>query len=115
VLLGRDIAGLYIGGRAAADLAVIAMTAVFLKVAAAFQLFDALQVVAAQSLRGLKDARAPMLIAGACYWLIGASSSLLLGLVFHMRGLGLWIGMAIGLAAAAAALCARLGFLTQRR
>jgi len=115
VLLGRPIAGLYIGGRAPADLAVIAMTAMFLKVAAAFQIFDALQVVAAQSLRGLKDARAPMLIAGAGYWLIGAPASLLLGLVFHMRGLGLWIGMAIGLAAAAAALCARLAFLTRGR
>ncbi|MEO9213316.1 MAG: MATE family efflux transporter, partial [Caulobacteraceae bacterium] len=57
VVFARQIAGLYLGGRAADDMAVIVLAAVFLKVAGAFQVFDALQVVAAQSLRGLKDAR----------------------------------------------------------
>ncbi len=112
---GRQIAGLYLGGRGADDLAVIALAAVFLKVAAAFQVFDALQVVGAQSLRGLKDARVPMLLAAGSYWLVGAPACLLLGLGRHMRGLGVWIGLAIGLAAAAAAMCARFAALTQRR
>lgn len=112
-LLGAQIAGLYVGGRAPQDLAVIATAAVFLKVAAAFQVFDALQVVAAQSLRGLKDARAPMYIAGGSYWLAGAPVCLLLAFTFGMKGLGVWIGLAVGLAVAAAALSTRFALLTR--
>jgi len=112
-IFGAPIAALYLGGRTASDLEVIALAAVFLKVAAAFQVFDASQVVAALSLRGLKDARAPMFIAAGSYWLIGAPCCLLLGLGLHMKGLGIWIGLAVGLAAAAIALCVRFGLLTR--
>jgi MATE family multidrug resistance protein len=112
-LFGAGIAGLYVGGRAPQDLAVIATAALFLKVAAAFQVFDALQVVAGQSLRGLKDARAPMYIAGGSYWLAGAPVCLLLALTFGMKGLGIWIGLAVGLAVAAAALSTRFALLTR--
>jgi MATE family multidrug resistance protein len=114
-LWGRQIAELYVGGRAAQDLAVIAMAALFLKVAAAFQVFDALQVVAAQSLRGLKDAHAPMFIAGGAYWLAGAPTCLLLAYTFGMGGFGVWIGLALGLAVAAAALFARFFLLTRAK
>jgi MATE family multidrug resistance protein len=91
------------------------MAALFLKVAAAFQVFDALQVVAAQSLRGLKDAHAPMFIAGGSYWLVGAPACLLLGLTFGLRGFGIWIGLAVGLAVAAAALSTRFALLTRAK
>jgi MATE family multidrug resistance protein len=113
VVLGRPIAALYVGGRAEQDMAVIAMTALFLKVAAAFQVFDALQVVAAQSLRGLKDAHAPMFIAGGSYWLVGAPACLLLAFAFRLEGFGVWIGLALGLAVAAAALFTRFAMLTK--
>ena len=85
----------------------------FLKVAAAFQVFDSIQVVGAQSLRGLKDARAPMILAGVSYWLIGAPACLGLGLWLGMGGLGIWIGLAIGLAAAAVLMTARFWRLTE--
>jgi MATE family multidrug resistance protein len=114
-LWGGAIASLYVGGRAAQDLAVIAMAALFLKVAAAFQVFDAAQVIAAQSLRGLKDAHAPMYIAGGSYWIVGAPTCLILAYAFHMQGLGVWIGLAVGLAAAAAALTVRFLVLTRSR
>ncbi len=113
-MFGDQIAGLYLGGRAPSDLQVIATAALFLKVAAAFQLFDALQVGAAMALRGMKDARAPMLIAGGCYWLIGAPACLILALGLNMRGLGIWIGLAIAIAAAAGALVTRFLWLTRR-
>jgi MATE family multidrug resistance protein len=113
VLWGRQISSLYVGGRMAQDIAVIAMTALFLKVAAAFQVFDALQVVAAQSLRGLKDAHAPMFIAGGSYWLVGAPACLLFAFTFGLSGFGIWIGLAIGLAVAAAALFTRFALLTR--
>jgi len=112
---GAQIASFYVGGRGAQDLAVIATAAVFLKVAAAFQMFDALQVIAAQSLRGLKDARAPMFIAAASYWLIGAPTCFALAFWAHLQGLGIWIGLATGLAAAAVLLTARFLMLARRQ
>jgi MATE family multidrug resistance protein len=112
---GEWIGGRYIGGRDEQSLAVIALVALYLKVAAAFQIFDALQVVGAMSLRGLKDARMPMLLAGGAYWLAGAPVCILLGVYLKMEGLGVWIGLAFGLAVAAAAMCLRFHLLTRRR
>ena len=70
-------------------------------------------MVAALSLRGLKDARMPMWIAGASYWLAGFPTCLLLAFGFHLKGLGIWIGLAFGLLVAAAAMCARLWYLSR--
>jgi len=50
------------------DAAVIAGGAVLLRIAALFQLFDGLQVVATGALRGLGDTRTPMLAHLAGYW-----------------------------------------------
>ncbi|ATQ43705.1 MATE family efflux transporter [Caulobacter mirabilis] len=112
---GDWIAGLYIAGREPDDLKVIALAALFLKVAAAFQLVDALQVVGAQSLRGLKDARTPMILAGVSYWLFGAPMCVFLGVYLGMQGLGVWIGLAFGLAVAAVAMCLRFHLLTRTK
>jgi MATE family multidrug resistance protein len=114
-LFGPDIAGLYFAGRSATDLQVIGVAATFLKVAAAFQVFDALQVVGAMSLRGMKDARAPMILAGASYWLGGAPMCLWLGLGLHMGGFGVWLGLAFGLGLAATFMVARFIYLSRRR
>jgi MATE family multidrug resistance protein len=111
-LFPRKIAELYFGA-SASDAKVVTLTVVFLYVAAAFQVFDALQVVAAFLLRGLKDARAPMWLAGASYWLVGAPTGLILAFRFDMRGLGIWIGLAVALAAAAASMSGRFWFLTR--
>ena len=112
-LFGADIAGLYLGGRTASDLSVIVSAAVFLKVGAAFQIFDALQVVGVMCLRGLKDARVPMLLAAGAYWFVGVPTSLLFAFVFHLDGLGIWIGLATGLAFAAVLMCSRFALLTR--
>ena len=113
-LASGAIASLYLGGGSAADAAAIALAAVFLKAAAAFQVFDAVQVVGAQALRGLKDARMPMVLAGGAYWLVGAPACLFLAFGLHLRGLGLWIGFVVGLAAAASAMFLRFRRLTGR-
>ena len=110
-----QIAGLYLGGRSPRDAAVIALAALFLKAAAAFQVVDAIQVVGAQSLRGLKDARMPMLLAGGSYWLIGAPICIVLALGFHLQGLGIWIGFVVSLTAAAIAMFLRFWRLTSPR
>jgi multidrug resistance protein, MATE family len=110
-----QIAGLYFGGRSARDTAVIGLAALFLKAAAAFQVVDAVQVVGAQSLRGLKDARMPMLLAGGSYWLIGAPICFALALGLHLQGLGIWIGFVVSLTAAAIAMSLRFWLLTHPR
>ena len=107
------IPALYLGHPSAGDAAVIALAVVYLKAAAAFQVFDGVQVVGAQSLRGLKDARMPMILAGGSYWLVGAPVCLILGLTLHMQGLGVWIGFVAGLAAAAVAMTVRFWRLTR--
>ncbi|HKY95831.1 MAG TPA: MATE family efflux transporter [Kiloniellales bacterium] len=88
--------------------AVIAAGASFLAVAALFQLADGGQVIAMGSLRGLKDTRVPMLIAAVGYWLVGVPLSLLLGFHWGLNGVGIWLGLAGGLVAAALMLVVRL-------
>jgi MATE family multidrug resistance protein len=112
-LFAKQIAELYFGS-SAVDAKVVSLTVTFLYVAAAFQVFDALQVVAALALRGLKDARVPMWLAGASYWLVGAPTSLILAFRFHMGGLGIWIGLAVALGAASVLLSARFWYLTRK-
>ena len=86
-----------------------------LHVAAAFQLMDGLQVTASMSLRGLKDARWPMWLAGASYWLAGAPMCALLAFGFGLKGLGIWLGLAFGLSVAALSLTARFAWLSRVR
>ncbi len=70
-------------------------------VAAAFQLVDSAQVVATGVLRGLKDARTPMLIAVFCYWMVGMPVAYSFAFVLNFGGIGLWFGLALALGLAA--------------
>ena len=107
----RTIATLYVADTAA-NAEVIRNAVIFLQVAAAFQLLDGLQVTAALTLRGMKDATAPMWIAGACYWLIGFPAALGFAYGLHFNGLGVWLAFALALACAAAGLLLRFAFLS---
>jgi MATE family multidrug resistance protein len=78
-----------------------------LGLAALFQLFDGIQVVASGALRGMGDVRFSF-VAGACsYWLVGFPIAIGLGFGAHLGAFGLWIGLTAGLVAAALALAAR--------
>jgi multidrug resistance protein, MATE family len=115
VLFRHRIAGLYFAAGDPANADVLALAALFLAVAAAFQVMDGLQVTAALSLRGLKDARMPMWIAGGSYWLAGFPLCLWLGVGLGMKGLGVWIGLAFALLVAAFLLCWRFHYLSRDR
>ena len=109
----REIASLWLPD-IPANADVLALAVVFLHVAAGFQLVDGVQVAASMSLRGLKDARGPMWLAGASYWLAGAPMCAFLGFGLHMRGLGVWLGLAFGLLVASITLTTRFALLSKR-
>jgi MATE family multidrug resistance protein len=88
---------IYIDPAAKANAAMAAFAIQFMAVAAAFQLFDGIQAVAAGALRGLQDTRMPMLIAIFSYWVPGFGVSIWLGFFTPLAGIGVWIGLAIGL------------------
>ena len=67
--------------------------------AAIFQVFDGMQVVAAGDLRGLGETRIPMFANLAGHWLIGLPIGTLLAFGLGWGVVGLWVGLASGLAA----------------
>ncbi len=86
---------------------VIAIGIGLLAAAALFQLADAGQVMALGLLRGVQDTRAPMLIAAFSYWGIGIPVSYVFGFTLGYGGMGIWLGLAVGLAFAAVFMLAR--------
>jgi MATE family multidrug resistance protein len=81
--------------------AVAAIAVEFIFVAALFQVVDGMQAIGAGALRGMKDTAMPMLGAAVSYWAIGFAGSLLFGFRLGWGGVGIWVGLALGLAAAA--------------
>ena len=86
---------------------VIALAVSFLRVAAAFQLVDGAQVIGAGMLRGLHDTRWPLLFALVGYWVVGLGIGSWLAFGADWKGVGIWIGLASGLACVAALMLAR--------
>jgi MATE family multidrug resistance protein len=94
----------YLDVAAPANAMLVALAVQYLAVAAAFQLVDGAQAVAAGALRGLQDTRVPMVVAVAGYWLTGFVTAVILGFATPLAGLGVWIGLAAGLTVVAIAL-----------
>jgi MATE family multidrug resistance protein len=90
-----------------ANAAVIALAVSFLRVAAAFQLVDGAQVIGAGMLRGLHDTRWPLIFALVGYWVVGLGIGAWLAFAADWQGVGIWIGLAAGLAAVAVLMLAR--------
>jgi MATE family multidrug resistance protein len=81
-----------------ANAEVIRLCVSFLAFAALFQIVDGAQAVAAGMLRGLRDTRIPMFLALLGYWGVGLPLGALLAFTFNFEGVGVWIGLASGLA-----------------
>ncbi len=92
---------------------VIAYAIPLVFVAAAFQMVDSAQVVATGVLRGMKDARTPMVIAVFCYWVVGMPIAYFFAFTLDYGGVGLWFGLALSLAIAAVLLNGR--FIMRKR
>lgn len=92
---------------------VLAFASSYLAIAAVFQIVDGLQVTAAHALRGLQDTRVPLAIAVFGYWILAFPTAVFLGLFTSLQGVGVWLGFAVGLAAAATLLIRRFLRLTR--
>ncbi len=79
------------------DPAVIRAASGLLFVAAFFQLFDGLQVVATGALRGAGDTRTPMISSVLLYWLVGLPIGYYLGFRVGWGAAGVWIGLCVAL------------------
>lgn len=78
-----------------------------LLIAAAFQLFDGIQGVAAGALRGAGDVRFAFVANVGAHWVIGLPLALVLGFTAGFGAPGLWIGLLAGLSLVAALLAWR--------
>jgi MATE family multidrug resistance protein len=76
---------------------IVAAGAVLLRIAAFFQLFDGLQVVATGALRGAGDTHTAMLCHLTGYWIVGLPLGIVLGFSKGLGAAGLWIGLSAGL------------------
>lgn len=107
LLIPHQLIGLFLDRSSTEAGQILIFGTALLAVAGLFQLFDAGQVMALGLLRGVQDTRVPMWIAGCSYWLVGIPASYLLAFVLGYGGVGLWLGLAAGLACSASILTAR--------
>jgi MATE family multidrug resistance protein len=90
-----------------ANATVIPLAISYLFVAALFQIFDGAQAVGAGMLRGLHDTRVPMIYAATGYWVIGLATAVGLAFGLGWQGVGIWTGLATGLAVVSVMMVAR--------
>jgi MATE family multidrug resistance protein len=109
ILAGNPIASLFIESPA-----VVSLTAQLLIVAAVFQVADGVQVTSICALRGLADVRAPAVIAIVAYWLVALPLGSVLAFRAQLGAVGMWIGLATGLGAAACGLAWRFHRQTRK-
>ncbi|MEM1397202.1 MAG: MATE family efflux transporter, partial [Pseudomonadota bacterium] len=112
-LFPEFISELYLDRSDPGNAAVLVIIVSFLRIAALFMLFDAVQVAANQALRGVKDVTAPMIITGVSYWVVGFPIAVFLGLFSPVGAPGVWIGFLVSLGLAAVLLGARLYWKTR--
>ena len=107
IAIPKPLLAIYIDPWDPKNAVLVAFALKYIVIAAAFQLFDGMQAVAAGALRGLQDTRVPMWIAAFSYWVPGIGLSLYLGFYTPLGGVGVWIGLAAGLTVAALLLTSR--------
>lgn len=101
------IVGLFLQADSPVDGPVFALAVSFLLVAAVFQLVDGAQVAMVSCLRGLSDTAWPLVIAVLSYWAVGFGAAWVFAFPLGLGGVGVWMGLAVGLAVAAVGLTLR--------
>lgn len=106
---GRHIAAFF-----SDDPAVVAMATGLLAVAAAFQLSDGAQAIAAGALRGAGDTLWPLVINIAAHWGLALPLGYLLGFRLGLGPVGIWWALMAGLTATALLLVLRFRHVQRR-
>jgi MATE family multidrug resistance protein len=106
-LFPETLAGLILNADTSDAAEVVRIAAAFLAVAAVFQIVDGIQVVVVGALRGYKDTTVPFAIGLFGYWVVGLGSGYLFAFHLGHGGIGLWWGLALGLATSATLLLIR--------
>ena len=97
----RPLVGIFLDLDEPSNGPVVSFAVSFLMLAAIFQLADGAQAVGAGMLRGLQDTQVPMVYAALGYWGIGLPLGVALAFGTSLGGVGIWIGLATGLAVVA--------------
>ena len=87
------------------DAAVVSLAAVLLPIAAAFQIFDGLQVVGGGLMRGMGRPKAGAIVNLIGFYAIGLPLGWLLGFPMGLGVIGIWWGLVAGLGGVALMLC----------
>jgi MATE family multidrug resistance protein len=93
--------GLFLDRHEAARDQILAIGVSLLAMAALFQVADSLQVIALGLLRGVQDARVPLILAVISYWIVGLPAGYMFGFVWGYGAVGIWAGLVCGLGLAA--------------
>ena len=96
------------------DTAVIPIAGKLIIILALYQIFDAIQLASRSSLLGLKDINIPTVFSAISYYAICLPCAYLLGFTFGLGPEGVWIGLLLGLAAAALMFCTRFVRISRR-
>jgi MATE family multidrug resistance protein len=111
----RMIVGLYLDLASPGNQGTAAIAVQLLAVAALFQVFGGIQVIAAGALCGYRDTAVPMLMAAFGYWGAGFAGGWVLAFPLGYGAVGLWYGLALGLAVVALLLTLRLHWRSRSR
>jgi len=103
----RQLVGLFLDQTNPVNTKALVLAASYLSVAAVFQVVDGTQASMGAALRGLSDTNIPLVIAVVGYWAIGFPVAYVLGFPLGLRGVGIWFGLAAGLASVAVVLTTR--------
>jgi MATE family multidrug resistance protein len=95
------------------DPEVVAVAGNLMYVAAAFQLFDAVQLSALASLRALADVKWPLVTSLIAYYVVGIPFAYVAATVFNWGPVGVWMGLLLGLMLAAILFLYRFNKLTR--
>ena len=115
LLFPQTFVGLFLDPNIPANMHAVQLAASYLIVAGIFQLVDGTQVVMGSALRGLSDTTMPLVIALFGYWVVGFPVAYLLAFPAGFAGVGIWFGLAAGLAAVAIILTIRFALRDRLR
>jgi len=97
----ETIASLFLGAGDPDATQVLPLAATLLSIGAFFQIVDGIQITAMGALRGINDTVVPFWLGLIGYWGIGLTSGVVLAFALDHGAVGLWWGLALGLAASA--------------